>query len=48
VATVNLAAYAALRDEKLAALPGLQRLTSTIVMKRVVEDRPFPFVSASQ
>ena len=30
------------RDEKLATLPGVQRLTSTIVMKRVVDDRPFP------
>ncbi len=42
VATADLAAYQALRDEKLAALPGVQRLTSTIVMKRVVDDRPLP------
>ena len=42
VATADLAAYAALRDEKLATLPGVQRLTSTIVMKRIVEDRPLP------
>ncbi len=42
VATPDLAAYQVLRDEKLATLPGVQRLTSTIVMKRVVEDRPFP------
>jgi DNA-binding Lrp family transcriptional regulator len=42
VATADLAAYAALRDEKLATLPGVQRLTSTIVMKRVVDDRPLP------
>ncbi len=41
VATASLAAYQALRDEKLGALPGVQRLTSTIVMKRVVEDRPY-------
>jgi DNA-binding Lrp family transcriptional regulator len=41
VATSDLAAYQALRDEKLATLPGVQRLTSTIVMKRVVDDRPF-------
>ena len=41
VATADLAAYQALRDEKLATLPGVQRLTSTIVMKRVVDDRPF-------
>ncbi|MGH3149881.1 MAG: Lrp/AsnC family transcriptional regulator [Streptosporangiaceae bacterium] len=44
VATPDLAAYQVLRDEKLATLPGVQRLTSTIVMKRVVEDRPFPMV----
>jgi DNA-binding Lrp family transcriptional regulator len=42
VAVADLAAYQALRDEKLATLPGVQRLTSTIVMKRVVDDRPFP------
>ena len=42
VATASLAAYQALRDSKLGALPGVQRLTSTIVMKRVVEDRPYP------
>jgi DNA-binding Lrp family transcriptional regulator len=42
VATASLAAYQALRDEKLGALPGVQRLTSTIVMKRVVADRPYP------
>ena len=42
VATADLGAYAALRDEKLATLPGVQRLTSTIVMKRVVNDRPLP------
>jgi DNA-binding Lrp family transcriptional regulator len=42
VATADLPAYQLLRDEKLAALPGVQRLTSTIVMKRVVDDRPLP------
>jgi DNA-binding Lrp family transcriptional regulator len=42
VATADLAAYQVLRDEKLATLPGVQRLSSTIVMKRVVDDRPFP------
>jgi DNA-binding Lrp family transcriptional regulator len=42
VAAPDLPGYAALRDEVLAALPGVQRLTSTIVMKRVVEDRPLP------
>ncbi|MFC7550023.1 Lrp/AsnC family transcriptional regulator [Plantactinospora sp. GCM10030261] len=47
VTTADLAAYAALRDEKLAALPGVQRLTSTIVMKRVVSDRPLPLTPAT-
>jgi DNA-binding Lrp family transcriptional regulator len=42
VATADIAAYQHLRDEKLATLPGVQRLTSTIVMKRVVDERPFP------
>ena len=42
VATADLHAYQALRDDKLATLPGVQRLTSTIVMKRVVDNRPFP------
>jgi len=42
VATASLAAYQALRDEKLATLPGVQRLTSTIVMKRIVDNRPYP------
>ena len=30
--------YAALRDQKLATLPGVQRITSTIVMKRIVDN----------
>ena len=42
VATADIAAYQTLRDEKLATLPGVLRLTSTIVMKRVVDERPFP------
>jgi len=42
VATADLAAYQVLRDEKLATLPGVQRLSSTIVMKRVVDNRPYP------
>jgi DNA-binding Lrp family transcriptional regulator len=43
VVSADIAAYQKLRDERLATLPGVQRLTSTIVMKRVVEDRPHPF-----
>lgn len=42
VVTSDLAAYQALRDHKLATLPGVQRLTSTIVMKRIVDERPLP------
>ncbi|HKA67839.1 MAG TPA: Lrp/AsnC family transcriptional regulator [Actinomycetes bacterium] len=42
VATADITAYQLLRDEQLATLPGVQRLTSTIVMKRVVDQRPFP------
>jgi DNA-binding Lrp family transcriptional regulator len=44
VATADIAAYQTLRDEELATLPGVQRLTSTIVMKRIVDERPFPVV----
>jgi DNA-binding Lrp family transcriptional regulator len=42
VAAADLDAYQTLRDEELATLPGVRRLTSTIVMKRIVEERPFP------
>ena len=42
VLTADIASYQTLRDEKLASLPGVQRLSSTIVMKRIVEDRPLP------
>lgn len=41
VATSDIDAYQRLRDERLATLPGVQRMTSTIVMKRVVDERPF-------
>jgi DNA-binding Lrp family transcriptional regulator len=41
VATADLAAYQTMRDEKLATLPGVQRVTSTIVMKRIVDERPY-------
>jgi hypothetical protein len=34
--------YAALPDHKLATLPGVRRITSTIVMKRIVDNRPLP------
>ncbi|HTW97750.1 MAG TPA: Lrp/AsnC family transcriptional regulator [Acidimicrobiales bacterium] len=42
VFTADIAAYQQLRDTRLATLPGVQRITSTIVMKRVVDARPYP------
>jgi DNA-binding Lrp family transcriptional regulator len=42
VVTKDLAAYAQLEDDVLSALPGVQRLNSTLVMKRVVDERPLP------
>jgi DNA-binding Lrp family transcriptional regulator len=42
LATTDLAAYQRLRDSELATLPGVGRLTSTIVMKPIVQDRPYP------
>ncbi|MYW09279.1 winged helix-turn-helix transcriptional regulator [Streptomyces sp. SID2563] len=42
VATADLAAFQQLYDQELARLPGVQRLTSTLVMKHVIDDRPLP------
>ena len=42
VVTTDLAAYQQLYDDQLIALPGVQRMASTLVMKRVVQDRPLP------
>ncbi|MPZ96859.1 MAG: AsnC family transcriptional regulator [Propionibacteriales bacterium] len=42
IVTADLAAYQELEDDTLAALPGVQRLNSTLVMKQVVNDRPLP------
>ncbi len=42
IVTADLAAYARLEDDVLSALPGVQRLTSTLVMKRIVDERPLP------
>jgi len=42
VVATNLDAFRELYDEQLSALPGMQRLTSTLVMKSIVEDRPLP------
>jgi DNA-binding Lrp family transcriptional regulator len=42
VVTRDLPAYQQLYDEHLATLPGVQRLSSTLVMKSIVEARPLP------
>jgi DNA-binding Lrp family transcriptional regulator len=42
VVSADLGAYQRLYDDRLAALPGVQRLSSTLVMKQVVHDRPLP------
>ncbi|MEU3747718.1 MULTISPECIES: Lrp/AsnC family transcriptional regulator [Streptomyces] len=42
VATADLSAFQQLYDQELARLPGVQRLTSTLVMKNVIDDRPLP------
>lgn len=42
IVTSDLAAYQRLQDEKLSALPGILRMSSTLVMKRLVHDRPLP------
>jgi DNA-binding Lrp family transcriptional regulator len=42
VVTEELAEFQQLYDSTLAALPGVQRLTSTLNMKSVVEHRPRP------
>jgi DNA-binding Lrp family transcriptional regulator len=42
VVAADLAAYQRIYDEHLGTLPGVQRLTSTLVMKEVVRDRGLP------
>ena len=42
ILTRDLAAFQQLYDDRLAALPGVQRLSSTLVMKSIVENRPLP------
>jgi DNA-binding Lrp family transcriptional regulator len=42
IVSADLAAFQRLYDDKLSSLPGVQRLTSTLVMKHVVTDRPLP------
>ncbi|SDG87317.1 DNA-binding transcriptional regulator, Lrp family [Pseudomonas flavescens] len=38
----DLPAFQTLYDENLSGLPNVQRLTSTLVMKRVIQDRELP------
>lgn len=38
----DLPAFQGLYDDQLSTLPGVQRLTSTLVMKNVVTDKPLP------
>ena len=45
VAARDLDDFAALRDHSLATLPGIHRLTSTIVMKRIIDNRPLPLTA---
>jgi DNA-binding Lrp family transcriptional regulator len=42
IVSADLPAFQRLYDDRLSALPGVQRLTSTLVMKHVVTDRPLP------
>ena len=42
VVTKDLPSFQRLYDDKLSTLPGVQRLSSTLVMKDVVRDRPLP------
>lgn len=44
VVTDDLPAFQKLYDEELSKLPNVQRLTSTLVMKHVITDRPLPLV----
>lgn len=42
VITSDLSAFQQLYDQRLSSLPDVLRLTSTLVMKDLVQDRPFP------
>jgi DNA-binding Lrp family transcriptional regulator len=41
IATTDIHAYQQLRDTRLARLPGVEKITSTIVMRRIVDGRPY-------
>lgn len=42
IITKDLPAFQRLYDERLSALPNVQRLTSTLVMKSVIQNRALP------
>ena len=42
----DLPAFQQVYDERLSTLPGVQRLSSTLVMKSVIEGRPLPLLGA--
>ena len=42
VVAADMPAFQQLYDERLTSLPNVQRLTSTLVMKRVIQDRMLP------
>jgi len=42
VVAADIDDYASIRDQKIATLPGVQRITSTIVMRQIVDSRPLP------
>ncbi len=42
IVTTDLGAYQRLQDDRLLTLPGVLRMTSTLVMKRIVSERPLP------
>ena len=48
VVTTDLATFRQLYDDKLSAMPGVLHLRSTLVMKTVVQDRPYPLGGASR
>ncbi|HGH5980791.1 TPA: Lrp/AsnC family transcriptional regulator [Kluyvera georgiana] len=48
VVTRDLSSFQKLYDQKLSAMPGVQHLRSTLVMKTVVQDRAFPLESLKE
>lgn len=42
IRTKDMESYTRLQDDVLSALPGVQKMTSTLVMKSFVSDRPLP------